>query len=64
MIYILTARLKKPSTSEIFLECDCVAQKRPIGLEKTKMQCSPRVLNFRCHWLCFTANFPEVLQLL
>lgn len=67
MIYILTVKLVKPSTSEIFLECDCVAQKRPIRFEKNKLQCLPRVLNFRswnisiviasCIWNAVTWTF-------
>ena len=44
--FLNTVKLIKPSSSEIFLECDCVVQKRPIRLDKTKLQCSPVSLTF------------------
>ena len=62
--FLNTVKLIKPSSSEVFLECDCVAQKRPIRLDKTKLQCSPCVLNFQCNSSCFPTNFPEIFQLL
>lgn len=62
--FLNTVKLIKPSSSEIFLECDCVAQKRPIRLDKTKLQCSPCVLDFQCNSSCFPTNFPEIIQLL
>ena len=62
--FLNTVKLIKPSSSEIFLECDCVVQKRPIRLDKTKLQCSPCVLNFRCSSSCFPTNFPGIFQLL
>ena len=62
--FLNTVKPIKPSSSEIFLECDCVAQKRPIRFDKTKLQCSPCVLNFRCNSSCFPTNFPEIFQLL
>ena len=35
---LITVKPGKPWTSEIFLDCDCVARKKPIRGEKTKPQ--------------------------
>ena len=39
-------KLGKPSTTKIFLECDCVARNKPIRCEKTKQHSTKGVSSF------------------